>query len=380
MKKRRILKRITALFLTAAMVFLIGQGSPAFWAALGNRIALFAVGLQKPEGGAAALSAQLQAKTAAAKPTAATAPPTTAPTDAATAATTAAVPADSANVTRITLPSLNEKAPEKAKNAGVVSEQKISTGSDPVNGVCVRNRSGKVLDIAAALTKTPDIHIDTKSDQPQVLIVHTHTTEGYLTYDAGFYNPADVERTQNHAKNVCAAGESIAKTLRAAGIATLHDTTVHDYPKYTGAYSRSEQTVKAAMAKYPSVKVVLDVHRDAMISNDKHIKPTATVNGQKAAQMMIIAGVVSTDALPHPNWEQNFRFAVRLQQALATTYPDLMRPLCLVASRYNQHLANGYLLVEIGTDVNTVSEAVYSGEMLGKTLAELLNSDWSTGK
>ena len=130
------------------------------------------------------------------------------------------------------------------------------------------------------------------------------------------------------------------------------------------------------MEKYPTVKVVLDVHRDAMIANDTHTKPTVTVNGQKAAQMMIIAGVVSTEALPHPNWEQNFRFAVRLQQSLATTYPDLMRPLSLVASRYNQHLANGYLLVEIGTDVNTVSEAVYSGEMLGKTLANLLNSNW----
>lgn len=376
MRKRRIIKRITALFLTAASVFLIGQGSPAFWAGLGNRIALLAVGLQKPEGGAAALSAQLQAKTAAATPATTAPAPTTAATTGETTAPTDAVQADSANVTRITLPSLNEKAPEKAADAGVVSEQKISSGSDPVEGVCVRNRSGKTLDIAAALTKTPDIHIDRKSDQPQVLIVHTHTTEGYLTYDAGFYNPTDVERTQDHTKNICAAGESIAKALRAAGIATLHDTTVHDYPKYTGAYSRSEQTVKAAMEKYPTVKVVLDVHRDAMIANDTHTKPTVTVNGQKAAQMMIIAGVVSTAALPHPNWEQNFRFAVRLQQSLATTYPDLMRPLSLVASRYNQHLANGYLLVEIGTDVNTVSEAVYSGEMLGKTLANLLNSNW----
>ena len=376
MKRRQVIKRITALFLTAASVFLIGQGSPAFWAGLGNRIALLAVGLQKPEGGAAALSAQLQAKTAAATPATTAPAPTTAATTGETTAPTDAVQADSANVTRITLPSCNEKAPEKAANAGAVSEQKISSGSNPVEGVCVRNRSGKTLDIAAALTKTPDIHIDRKSDQPQVLIVHTHTTEGYLTYDAGFYNPADVERTQDHTKNICAAGESIAKALRAAGIATLHDTTVHDYPKYTGAYSRSEQTVKAAMEKYPTVKVVLDVHRDAMIANDTHTKPTVTVNGQKAAQMMIIAGVVSTAALPHPNWEQNFRFAVRLQQSLATTYPDLMRPLSLVASRYNQHLANGYLLVEIGTDVNTVSEAVYSGEMLGKTLANLLNSNW----
>lgn len=376
MKRRQVIKRITALFLTAASVFLIGQGSPAFWAGLGNRIALLAVGLQKPEGGAAALSAQLQAKTAAATPATTAPAPTAAATTGETTAPTDAVQADSANVTRITLPSFNEKAPEKAADAGVVSEQKIFSGSDPVEGVCVRNRSGKTLDIAAALTKTPDIHIDRKSDQPQVLIVHTHTTEGYLTYDAGFYNPADVERTQDHTKNICAAGESIAKALRAAGIATLHDTTVHDYPKYTGAYSRSEQTVKAAMEKYPTVKVVLDVHRDAMIANDTHTKPTVTVNGQKAAQMMIIAGVVSTEALPHPNWEQNFRFAVRLQQSLATTYPDLMRPLSLVASRYNQHLANGYLLVEIGTDVNTVSEAVYSGEMLGKTLANLLNSNW----
>jgi stage II sporulation protein P len=131
--------------------------------------------------------------------------------------------------------------------------------------------------------------------------------------------------------------------------------------------------VKRYLKQYPSIQVVLDVHRDAIVPNDTtRVKPTATVNGKKAAQMMLIAGVSSTKNIPHPNWQENFHFALQLQTSITAKYPDLMRPLYLVGSRYNQHLAPGYLLVEIGSDMNTVEEAVYSGELLGKVVAEVL--------
>jgi stage II sporulation protein P len=168
-------------------------------------------------------------------------------------------------------------------------------------------------------------------------------------------------------------GEAVKHTLEQAGIGVIHDTTVHDDPQYSGAYSRSAETVQKNLKKHPTIRVVLDLHRDAIMEGDTGlVKPTVKVNGRKAAQMMIIAGVVSTAALPHKNWEQNLTLAARWQQALNREYPGLMRPLNTVASRYNQQLSAGYLLVEVGSEGNTLAEAVYSGQLLGKTLAELL--------
>ena len=206
-----------------------------------------------------------------------------------------------------------------------------------------------------------------------MLIVHTHTTESYMTYDAGYCNPSDRARTRDHKKNVCAVGEAVRLTLAEEGIAAIHDTTVHDSPVYSGAYSRSAATARAYLEKYPTIRVVLDLHRDAVMEGDAVVKPTATVNGRKAAQMMLITGVVSTDALPHPQWQDNLTLSTRLHQALCGVSPDLMRPLNTVASRYNQHLSAGWLLVEMGAEGNTVAEAVYAGQILGRTLATLLD-------
>lgn len=365
MNKRKMIRGGALIAGAALCIALIGQGSADWWGALGQKIAMVSVGMQQPEGSAAILAEQVEAAMAQVHPVTTKLPSTTATTTITTAATRV--------TTKGIVPAMTGVIPKKAANAGTVSTQLLSTGSKFVQGVAVRNRSGKAFDIAKELKTGTSITLQKNTEEPQVLIVHTHTTESYLTYDAGFYNPSDVDRTKDMSRNICAAGAAVAKALEDAGIAAIHDTTIHDNPQYTGAYGRSEQTVKALLKKHPSIKVVLDVHRDAILPDDTtHVKPTATVNGKKAAQIMVVAGVVSTDALPHPNWQKNFSFALQLQKKLANNYPDLMRPLYIVASRYNQHLSPGYLLVEIGSDVNTVEEAVYSGQLLGKTLAELL--------
>ena len=120
---------------------------------------------------------------------------------------------------------------------------------------------------------------------------------------------------------------------------------------------------------------MLDIHRDAIYrSSANRLKPTAVINGRKAAQMMVIASACDSSSQPHPNWPENLRLALRLQSALHTQYEGIVRPLYLVDSRYNQHLTKGSLLIEVGTDGNTVEEASYSGQILGKTLAQVLNS------
>lgn len=248
--------------------------------------------------------------------------------------------------------------------ASDVEEMCISTGGSQYENIWVKNTNQHhAIDIGEELRKQPDIKIQ-KNAEPQVLIYHTHTTEAF----------DGVTRTTDKSLNVCAVGEAIAKQLQEAGIGVIHDTTYHDYPAYNGSYGRSLDTITKDLKKYPSIQVTLDIHRDAMTRSDgTRLKPTAVVNGKKAAQVMIISGCDDTGDLGFPDWEYNMRLAVRLQKAMADMYPDLARPLSFCPRRYNEHLTHGSLLVEIGTHANTLDEAIYGGELFGKALAEVLS-------
>ncbi|MFU0832109.1 MAG: Stage II sporulation protein P [Oscillospiraceae bacterium] len=248
--------------------------------------------------------------------------------------------------------------------ASDVEEMCITTGGSQYENIWVKNTNQHhSIDIGEELQKQPDIKIQ-KNAEPQVLIYHTHTTEAF----------DGVTRTTDKSLNVCAVGEAIAKELQAAGIGVIHDTTYHDYPAYNGSYSRSLATITNDLKKYPSIQVTLDIHRDAMTRSDgTRLKPTAVINGKKAAQVMIISGCDDTGDLGFPDWEYNMRLAIRLQKAMADMYPDLARPLNFCPRRYNENVTHGSLLVEIGTHANTLEEAVYGGELFGKALAEVLS-------
>lgn len=261
---------------------------------------------------------------------------------------------------------------KREDGAVAVLTQQMSAGSDFVQGVAVRNKTGKTVDVAAALSHVPKLSLKAGLTAPQVLITHTHTTECYAAHDAGFANPDDPTRTDDPAKNMLAVGERVAGELRAAGIGVIHDTEVHDKP-YSGAYGHAKTAIERYLGQYPSIKVVLDLHRDAIYQSDgTHIKPTATVDGKAAAQVMIIVGMKNTTAVPNTHTAENLSLGVRLQQALHKNYPGIARPLLLADARYNQQLTNGSLLIEIGSDSNTLEEACYSGTLLGKATAQVL--------
>ncbi len=340
---------------------------PVNWAGCAKDAAYLMMGLRQPESAAAALDSHLFDAPA----TQAVTPPMALaePLDNREDSTQVDVPAQPTLKTP-TITMIDP--PGQKKGGGTIATRRMDTGNRNKTGIATVNRSGKAEDVAAALEDNLPVTF-TDTDNPQVLILHTHTTEGYLTYDAGYYNPGDRDRTKDHRKSVCAVGEAIKLTLAEYGIVAIHDTTVHDSPQYTGAYNRSATTAQKLLEQYPSIQVVLDVHRDAVMDGDVVVKPTATVDGKPAAQMMLITGTVTTDALPHPHWRENLALATQLQAALDKVSPHLMRPLNTVASRYNQHLSPGWLLVEVGAEGNTVAEAVYSGQILAKTLAQLLD-------
>lgn len=250
--------------------------------------------------------------------------------------------------------------------SGKTLELTIGNGGTQVGNFWVKNSTDRhqSLDLANELTRKPDFQIQKNSSAPQVLIYHTHTTESF----GG--NARSTDRT----KSVCAVGDEIAAELERAGIKTLHDKTYHDYPAYNGSYDRSEATMKKDLAANPSIRVTLDIHRDAMHRDDgTALKPVVLADGKKAAQLMILAGCDDDGSLGFPNWEKNLRLALRLQKQITGSYPGLARPLDFCARRYNEHITTGSLLIEVGTDANTLDEAEYTGTLLGRSLAQVLN-------
>ena len=211
------------------------------------------------------------------------------------------------------------------------------------------------------------------SGEPLVLIYHTHTCESYEESFRTFYYEDDIFRTEDKEKNVCAVGEAMKKVLEENGIAVIHDTTYHDTPAFNGAYSRSKETALYNLEKYPSIKITIDLHRDAMITDEGlSYKPTTKINGKKAAQMMIIAGCDVDNELGYDNWLLNLPFSLQIQKTAESMYPGLMRPLMFCNRSYNMGLTNTSFLVEVGTQSNTLSEAVYSGRLMGNILSEVI--------
>ncbi len=224
-----------------------------------------------------------------------------------------------------------------------------------------------------SMLKTPhNISLSTESENsPQVLIYHTHATEGFEPADRGYFDLNATWRSTDNSENMVAVGAVLKETLESAGIAAIQDFTQHDDPSYNGSYNRSASTIKKQMAENPGLQIFIDLHRDAIEpSKSEIIKPTAVIDGKKAAQIMIIAGC-DDGTMNMPNYWENLRFAAALASKLEELYPGICRPILFDYRRYNMDLSPNLLLIEIGATGNTLEEAKYSAELLGRAMAEL---------
>lgn len=264
---------------------------------------------------------------------------------------------------------LQAEAPPPAEQAfeslayTLPSEERTSLSYD-ASLVSIDDRAGADYDIDALLAAPLEIPI---SDEPVILIVHTHATEAY----------ADTEdyRSEDCAENVVRIGEEIAQTLNANGICTLHDTTLHDAEGYDDAYSRTETAIAAYLEQYPSICMVIDVHRDAVQSTSGEQLPMTTIlGGEKTAQLLLVMGT-DTAELPHPNWQENLSFAVKLQAFIAEKTPDLFRDICLRTARYNEHMTPYSILLEVGAAGNTQAEALRAANYFATRLSALLRAN-----
>ncbi len=239
--------------------------------------------------------------------------------------------------------------------------------------VYVNNQCSQSIDIVGALNNPLEFEV-AKGDKPQILIYHTHTTEAFMQSEEEYYTNTTEPRTTDSNKNIVAVGEKIAKKLEAAGYSVIHDTTVHDHPGFSGSYTRSAETVKKAIEKYPTIKVAIDIHRDSISSgkSDK-IAPVVNVNGKDAAQVMLVMGSQTGSVTDYPNWRQNLQLALKLQNEFESKYPQLARAVLLRSAKYNQNLTTGSILIEVGSDANTLEQALYSGELVGDSLVSLFD-------
>ncbi|MCQ2455444.1 MAG: stage II sporulation protein P [Clostridia bacterium] len=256
---------------------------------------------------------------------------------------------------------------------GKISEKYISpyTANTSYKNIYLKNSTDLNINLKSLYESKLGFDIKSGSN-PQVLILHTHATETYLKKDKKFYTNADKERTTDNNYNMVAIGEIVAKSLNRNGIKTVHSKVQHDYPSYNESYGNAANTICSYLKKYPSIKVVIDLHRDSVSGEDgERVKLTKEINGKKAAQVMLVMGSQSGDTKNFPKYKENLKLATKIQATLESMYKGLARSILLMPRNYNESLSTGSVLIEVGTDANTFEEASYSAELLGKALSKL---------
>ena len=211
---------------------------------------------------------------------------------------------------------------------------------------------------------------DLSDGQPRVLILHTHATECYTPAAGESVALSGEYRTQDPDHNMLSVGEHVAKRLAEGGIGVIHDRTLHDSPSYNDAYVNSRKTVQAYLEKYPTIQLVLDLHRDASGSGAQQLITVGTVDGQRSAQLMLVVGT-DESGRNHPNWQQNLALALKLTAILEREDPGLCRNINLRKERFNQDLSVGGLIVEVGAAGNTRQEALLAAGALAEGILKL---------
>ena len=235
--------------------------------------------------------------------------------------------------------------------------------------VYFKNETDYTIDISALLQQPRPVSIS--EEGVQVLIMHTHGTESYTQSPGHTYVPSGEYRTTDSSANMLRVGQKICEILNDRGISAIHSRTLNDYPAYSGSYNRALKDIQAHVKQHPSIQLVIDVHRDAIASGNTYYKTAAQVEGRQTAQLMFVTGT-DGGGLTHDHWRDNLAFQAQLHDRLNSTYPGIMRPISIRASRFNQHVRKGSMLVEVGACGNTLEEALAAAEIFANTLADAL--------
>ena len=241
------------------------------------------------------------------------------------------------------------------------TEPTLPSFSD-ADGLELYYASAEDPDIPALLAQP--LQWNLRGEEPTVLIIHTHTTESYTQVDEP-YTESAAWRTADEEYNMVSIGDIVSQILEDNGIPVIHDRELHDYPSYNGSYTRTRKAIEDYVNQYPGLQLILDLHRDAAGEGRNQMRTHATVDGQPAAQLMLVMGT------NYDTYEENLSLALKVHAQLEAQCPGITRPLQLRAARFNQDLCPGALLVEVGAAGNTHPEAHRAAEQLARAIAAL---------
>lgn len=255
------------------------------------------------------------------------------------------------------------KIAEAGITTQVITKKPLADRSNAQYGkVKIKNETDYVL--TEEMLK-PDITIENKN----VVIFHTHSCESYTASEKYPYNPTGNYRTTDLNYTVTRVGTELESQLKNYNYNVVHSTDYHDYPAYNGSYTRSLKTVENMLKTTPS-DIIIDLHRDAVGSRSDYA-PTVKIGEEEAAQIMFVIGT-NNGGLWHPNWNQNLKFAVKVQEKAEEMYPGLFKPIMLTKSRYNQHTGKYANIIEVGATGNTLEQCLTSMKYLAKVMGEAI--------
>lgn len=260
----------------------------------------------------------------------------------------------------------NDIVVEQAKTGletKVVENNVPTKFTNEYNGVKVRNETE--YELTEEMLKS-----DITVNKENILLFHTHTCESYTPSENFEYEQTGTYRTTDFNYNVVRVGTELTNQLKSYGYNVIHDNTYHDYPAYNGSYGRSLTTVKNLLKQYDNTDIVIDLHRDAI--GDYTYAPTVQIGEEQAAQIMFVIGT-DGGGLEHENWNDNLKFAIKVQEKANELYPGLFKPIILRNSRYNQHLAKAACIIEVGATGNTMDQCLNSMKYLAKVMSEVIN-------
>ena len=221
-----------------------------------------------------------------------------------------------------------------------------------------------LLDAASFLSE--DLSIVKNQAVPQILIYHTHSQEEFADSVEG-----DAGTT------IVGMGDVLADALEAKGYQVIHDTGVYDLVDgvldRSAAYDYARTAVEELLAQYPTIQVVIDLHRDG-VEGQKFV---TEIDGKPCSKVMFFNGISRNQQgeisyLPNPYIKQNLAFSFQMEFAARQQYPGFTRNIYLKAERFNLHLRPRSVLIEAGTQLNTVEEERNAMEILANLLDEVL--------
>lgn len=206
---------------------------------------------------------------------------------------------------------------------------------------------------------------------PQILIYHTHTQEAYRQIKGQEYVEVGSWRTAQHDSSIVAVGSALEKRLEEHGYTVLHDTTNHEPPALNTAYTRSLKTMEKYKKEYSSINVFIDVHRDAYGNIAAGSKDFVLVNGEECARIMFVVGT-GEQHTKKPNYESNYKLALAITNQMESIKKGFTRPIRVKTGRYNQHVSDMCLLIEVGHNANALQQAINTTRYIALALSKVL--------